>query len=131
MPFRSTRSHRKVYEVIRDQHFSQHKSRFFDSSYIAANAYSEKFIYPGMVVALDSSTDKYVPYSAAASYGTGSDSAVGVFAIEGAIDVTYGDKMIAPVWHAVLVESKCFLYGGALGTIPAAVKTALDDIQWV
>ncbi len=45
-------------------------------------------------------------------------------------DVTYGDKLIAPVWHAVLIEEKCFLYGGALGTIPAAVKTALDDIEW-
>lgn len=129
MPFRTSRTHRQVYNVLRDLHFSKHSSRFLDSSYIAADTYSNKYAYPGMIVALDSSTSKYVPYSSGASYGTGSDTAVGV--LTEFHDVTYGDKLIAPVWHAILKENYCFAYGGVLGTVSAAVKSALDDIEWV
>jgi len=129
MPFRTERTHRQVYDVLRDNHFSVHKSRVFDSSYIAADTYQNKYLYPGMILAKDSSTNKYVPYNAAASYGTGSNTAVGV--LVDFWDMTYGDKIVAPVWHAAVREDYCFVYGGALGTVPAAVKTALDDIEWV
>jgi hypothetical protein len=129
MPFRTSRTHRKVYEVLRDLHFSKHNSRLFDSSYIAANPYQEKLLYPGMVVAVDSATSKYVPYSVGASYGTGSDTAVGLLVEPH--DVTMGDKIVAPVWHAVVKESYCFLYGSALGSVTSGVKTALANIQWV
>lgn len=131
MPFRTARTHRQVYNVVRDLHLSQDSSKPFYASYIAANAYSEKYIYPGMIVAVSyiSGCYYYVPYSAGASYGTGSDTAIGL--LWQLHDLTYGDKMIAPTWHAVAVEEKCFLYGGALGTVPAAVKTALSNIKWV
>jgi len=117
--------------VLRDLHVSQLSSRPFYSSYIAANTYNEKYIYPGMIVAVSyiSGCYYYVPYSAAASYGTDSDTAVGL--LWHVHDLTYGDKMITPAWHAIAIEEKCFIYGGALGTVSAAVKTSLDDIEWV
>jgi hypothetical protein len=129
MPFRTSRTHRQKYDVLRDLHFSQLSSRFFDSSYVAADTYQNKYIYPGLVVALDSATSKYVPYNASASYGTGSDTAVGV--LIHFHDLTYGDKMVAPIWHGVVKDDLCFLYGSALGSVTTAVKTALDDIEWV
>ena len=128
MPFRTARTHRQVFDVLRDTHFSKHDSRTFDATYIAANAYQEKFIYPGLIVAVNNYSN-YVPYSAAASYGTGSDTAVGVLHTHH--DLTYGDKIVSPVWHAALRENYCYVYGGVLGTVPAAVKTVLDDIEWV
>ena len=128
MPYKVTRTHRQHHEVVRDTHISRLASRLFDSSYLAANAYQEKYAYAGMVVALDSTTSKYVPYSAAASYGTGSNTAIGLL-IEPE-DMSYGDKAIAPAWHFIAVQQYCFVYGGPLGTIPAAVKTALDDSEW-
>lgn len=131
MPFRTARTHRHIYNVVRDLHLSQDSSKPFYSSYIALNAYQERLLYPGMIVAESyiSGCYYYVPYSAAASYGTGSDTAIGL--LWHFHDITYGDKMIAPTWHAIAREELCFVYGGALGTVPAAVKTALDDIHWV
>ena len=131
MPFRTARTHRQVYNVLRDLHVSQESSRPFYASYIAYNAYQERYIYPGMIVAVSyiSGCYYYVPYSAAGSYGAGSAAAYGV--LWHVHDLTYGDKMIAPTWHAIAIESKCFISGGALGVVPAAVKTALDDIRWV
>jgi len=100
-----------------------------DATYIAADVYQNKFVYPGMIMARDNSTSYYVPYSASASYGTYSDTAVGV--LHEFYDLTYDSRIVEPVWHGVLIESKCFVYGGPLGTVPAAVKTSLDDIVWV
>jgi hypothetical protein len=128
MPYRTTRTHRQHHEVVRDLHVSRLASRLFDSSYLATNAYQEKYAYAGMIVALDSATSKYVPYSVAASYGTGSDTAIGLL-VEPE-DMTWGDKAIAPAWHFIAVEQYCFVYGSAIGTIPAAVKTALDNSEW-
>lgn len=131
MPYRQIREHRQGYNPLVDaNHLSIEKSRLFDSSYLVANSYGEKWLYGGMIVAVDTDTAKYVPWHASASYGTGSDTAVGV-TIEPMMELTYGDIGIAPVWHAKVREQYCFVYGGALGTIPAAVKTALDDILWV
>jgi len=130
MAFRTTRKHRQPLTVLRDNHFSLRESREFDAStYIAENSYHEKWVYAGIVVAKDSSTNKYVPYNASAAYGTGSDTPVGV--LHETYDMTYGNRLVAPVWHGVFIESRCFVYGGAVGTVPAAVKTALDDITWV
>ena len=129
MPIVTTRRHRQVLTVVRDNHFFGGKSRFFDTSYIAANSYSEKYLYPGMVLALDSDTEKYVPYNESASYGTGSDTAVGV--LSKVFDVTYDAYMVQPVVHGALIEDRCFVYGGDIGTVPSAVKTALKMIEWV
>jgi hypothetical protein len=101
-----------------------------DSSYIAADGTTAlKYVYPGLVVAVDSTTGKYVPYSSGASYGTGSDTAVGV--MDEFLDVTQGDEAITPIWHGKLIEVYCYVYGMAAGTISAGIKTSLDDIEWV
>ena len=129
MPIRTSRTHRWNLTVLRDNHFSKRESRYFDAAtYIAANNYQEKWVYAGLIVALDSTSNKYVPYNASAAYGTGSDTAVGI--LHETYDMTYDDYMVEPVWHGVLIEDHCFVYGGALGTVPSAVKTSLDDIQW-
>lgn len=130
MPIRTTRRHRQPLTVLRDNHFSQLTSRDFDAgTYIADDSYSEKWVYAGIIVALDSTSSKYVPYSVGASYGTGSDTAVGV--LHETYEMTYDDRLVAPVWHGVCIESRCFIYGGAVGTVSNAVKSALDDIEWV
>jgi hypothetical protein len=128
MPHYTSITHRPDYDVLRDNHYSTLKSRMLDSSYIAADQYGIKTVYAGMIVAVDSSTSKYVPYSAGASYGTGSDTAVGV--LKERYNVTWTDVPVAPFWHGTAIEEFCFVYGGALGTVPSAVKTALDDIEW-
>jgi len=130
MPTIRERTHRQDFEVMMDaHHFSIRESRLFDSSYLAANSYSERWLYKGMIVAKDTSTNKFVPYSASAAYGTGSDTALGVN-IE-TLEMTYGDIGIAPMWHGKVREAYAFVYGGARGTIPAAVKTSLDDVEWI
>ena len=129
MPFRSTRTRQVHLQPLASQHYDTYESRMFDRSYIVADANAERWVYAGMVCAIDGSTEKYVPYSSAASYGTGSDTPVMV--TKEPYDVTLGEKAVTGVFHARLVEQYCFLYGGNRGTIPAAVKTALTLITWV
>lgn len=129
MPFRSSRSAlRPELNILRDMHYSPLKSRMFDRTYLADDSNNERWAYEGLVVAVDSSTSKYVPYSSTASYGTGRDTAIGVLVER--YNMTLGDKPVAPTWHAIVVEDYCYVQGAALGSIPAAVKTALDDIEW-
>lgn len=131
MPIRTSRTHQWNLQVLRDNHFSKLSSRtFMASSYIAVNQYQERWVRAGMIVAYNTHDQKYVPYSSGASYGPGSDTAVGV--LHEVYDMTYDDYMVEPVWHGVVVEDYCFVYGQlGLGNIPGAVKTALDDIVWV
>ena len=105
------------------------KSRMFDSAYLSADANYEKWLYPGTPLAVHSTTAKYVPYSAAASYGTGSDTPVVVTTEP--YDMTYGACAVTGIWSGKLIQDNCQLFGGALGTIPAAVKSALTNIEWV
>jgi len=104
------------------------ESLMFESSYITYNQDNERWIYAGLLVAKHSTTGKYVPYNASASYGTGSDTAVGILTTPH--DVTYGDEPIAPVTHATVHERFCYLWGGAVGTVPNGAKTNLSLIQW-
>jgi hypothetical protein len=130
MPFISSRTKRQHYDVLADTHHVKGKSRTLDRSYIADDSNGERWVYAGMVVAKDWKND-YVPYSAGASYGGGSDTAVGVLVEP--YDLTYGDKEAAPAIHALLVEDYCFVYGQSapyMGNIPSAVKTALSHVMW-
>ncbi len=130
MPYLTSRSRRAIHEIKSGHHFDRLLSGWLDSSYIAADGTTSlKYVYPGMVVAVDSSTNKYVPYSSGASYGTGSDTAVGV--LDEYLDVTNGDEAITPIYHGKLIEQYCYVYGSAAGTIAGAIKTALDDVTWV
>ena len=129
MPFRTSHQKRQHFDVLAEaQPLSIERSRVFDSSYLAIDADYMYVLDEGTVVAVDSTTSKYVPYSLGASYGTGSDTPVGVTITH--YDMTYGAQAIAPAVHATLLEDYCQIYGGAKGTISAAVKTALPLIMW-
>lgn len=115
-------------------------SRWFDASLFVANDRGEIWVSEGMVLAQVwyaastgetsyESSYKYVPYSEAGSYGTGSDVAVGILDVT--LNLNYNnDTEVSPVIHSQLYESGVYVYGGAKGTVPAAVKTALDGIFW-
>lgn len=107
------------------------KSLPFDSTYLVADSYGNKYLYPGMVVAYSGSyKDQYAPYSAAASYGSYSDAPVGI--VYELYDCTMQKQIIAPATRAAVVEQYCYVFGGTLGSIPSAVKTAagMKLIQW-
>jgi hypothetical protein len=108
------------------------KSGLFDSAFWSLIVNDEKYVEPGLVLAQDTSSKKYVPYSAGASYGTGSDTAVGV--LDQVVPLTLlteaTDAACEPIYHGELVEAFCFVLGSALGTVPAGVKTDLPDIEW-
>lgn len=112
--------------------YDRKTSNWFDRTYIpdGNQGYAnERYVRPGMVVAIDTDTNKFVPYSAGASYGTGSDTAVGV--LDTFEILTLGDSAIAPLYHGKVIESHAYVFGTTLGTISAGVKTDLPDIEWV
>jgi len=128
-PTRTTFTRKIHLEVLASPHFFTYESRFFDRTYVPKDANDERWLYAGMVSALNHTTQKFVPYSATASYGSGSDVPVMVTTVP--YDMTFGEKVATGVSHAQLVEQNCYLYGGARGVIPAAVKTAMQQIEWV
>lgn len=113
------------------EHVMRLKSNFLDKNYFSEDALTHQTIVrPGLVLAQETNTKKYVPYHASALYGTGSDTAVGLLDVFQ--DVTTEDGQIAPVFHGKAIESLIYLWGDAtLGTVPGAVKTALQMIEWV
>ena len=123
----STHTQRQVFHPLASMHYDLGVSRVFDRTYIS-DENSERWAYPGMVLAVNNDGN-LVPWNAAASYGAGSDTAVGM--LINLLDLNYGNSTATYVWHAKLKQNVCYVYGGALGTIPAAVKTALDDFEWV
>lgn len=98
----------------------------------------DRIVYQGLIVAqvnggleeseMTGSQPYYVPWSASAAYGTGSDTAVGIMDVWH--DATVTDWQIAPVYHGQAYEKRCYCGGGPLGSIPASVKTDLSDITW-
>lgn len=125
-----TYKNRAVLNVIKEL-WDIGKSLPFDSTYLVADSYGNKFLYPGMVVAYkDTNEDEYVPYNASASYGTSSDAPVGIAYTM--YDCTFEKQVIAPASRAAVVEANCYVFGGAVGTIASAVKTAagMKLFQW-
>lgn len=128
----STISNQEILEVVGDRsHVLRARSRWLDRNYFTTNARGQTFVYPGLVVAVDSTTNKYVPYNASALYGIGSDTAVGV--LDDFLDLTLTGKEegVDPIVHGKLIEAHCYVWGGALGTISASVKSNLQQIEWV
>lgn len=116
--------------VAEPDHVLRDKSNFLEKSYFTTAADNSVSVIEGMIVAKNSTTKKYTPYSATVSYGPGSDTAVGVLEVRQ--DATYMDPAISPVAHGKVIEANCYVYGqNGTGSIPAAVKSALDDIIWV
>ena len=105
-------------------------SNEFDATYWPEAANGQKYVYPGLVLAQVQADQayKYVPYDSSASYGTGSDTAVGV--LNEFIDVTLGDQAVSPLYHGTLIEQYCYV-GAGKTAVTATVKTHLTDINWV
>ena len=107
-------------------------SNWLDSTYFVEGANGQKEIYPGLIVAQNTSSYKWVPYSSTASYGPGSDGTNSVVGILTTFeDLTLGDQAIAPLYHGKVIERHCYVHGLAIGSIAGAIKTKLADIEWV
>ena len=116
--------------VAEVDHQLRYKSLFLESAYFGTGADGSIRVSPGLILAQNSTTKKYTPYSATSSYGPDSDTAVGVLAT--IQDATYDDPAVTAVVHGKVIEANTYVYGAtSKGSIPAAVKTALDDIVWV
>ena len=129
MPFRSTRTRMVHLNPLATQHYDTYESRMFDRTYLVDDANGDRWLYAGCVIAIDHPAGTFVPYSATASYGAGSDVPVAV--TKEPYDMTLGAKVVTGVFHARLVEQYCYVFGATRGAIPAAVKTALTLISWV
>lgn len=130
MPYITSRDREEFLEVrVPGSFYERETSNWFDRTYIPDDSQGERYVRPGMVIAIDTDTNKFVPYNASASYGTGSDTAVGV--LDTFEIVTLGDSAIAPIYHGKVIESHAYVFGGTLGTISATIKTQLPDIKWV
>lgn len=128
MPYMTERRHKAILNVVASGHADYLTPRAFLATYIPENSYGDRFVYPGLVVAL--SGHYYVPYNSSASYGTGSDTAVGILTTP--VDATMDQEpVISPMYHGQVVEDHCYVLGSSLGSIPAAVKTDLNMIEWV
>jgi hypothetical protein len=116
--------------VAEPDHVLRDTSNWLERSYFNADDSGMVRVSPGLIVARNSVNNKYTPYSASVSYGLGSDTAVGV--LEVIQDATYDDPAISPVVHGKVIETSCYVYGAtSKGSIPAGVKSALDDIIWI
>ena len=116
--------------VAEMDHLMHKKSGFLVRSYFNEDQFGQIIVRPGMVLALESFTNKYVPYSAVNAYGHGSSTPVGV--LQDPQDCTYDEPAITVIIHGKLTEAHCYVYGTTMrGNIPDAVKTALTLIEWV
>lgn len=131
MPIAQTRTHREeILEVMADKtHKMTLTDNFLDRNYFTDDSAGQRYIRPGLIVAQETNTNKYVPWNASASYGVGSDTAVGI--LETFEDATQGDPVVAPVFHGKVIEAHAYAWNGTLGTVAAAVKTSLSMIEWV
>lgn len=99
------------------------------ASFTIPSTVLEYVLRPGMILAKNTSSGYYVPWTEAAAYGAGSSTAVGVLGQE--VDLTLSSQGVAPVVEAKLIEAHCYVTGQGNGSIPAAVKTTLSRIVWV
>lgn len=138
MPKRTTYTRRFVTGRPIHQDLGRTQDGFLVGSYWTANAEGDKTVYAGAILAeleggiLESdmtvSQPYFVPYSATAAYGAGSDTAAGILAEDW--DATYSDWQITLVNHGVAIEKYCYEPGGVYGDISDAVKTDLSNINW-
>ena len=123
----ATRNHRAVLQVSADGKIDERLGgKYFKHDVLPLDAYGNRYLYPGMILALSGSY--YVPYNAGAAYGTGSDTAIGI--LNEFWDMTLYAKIVSPVTEGTFIEDYCYVEGGDLGTVPAGVKTALSHVQW-
>lgn len=112
-------------------------SAFFDETYWPEDAYGNKYIDPGLIVALAAVADdvtygptyKFVPYESGGTYGVESDVPYGILDIR--LNATLQGEAIAVLYHGQVQERNCYVLGGTKGSISNTIKTALADIDWV
>lgn len=131
MPMQVVRIDREeILEVLADRvHILRAKDAPLDRTYFDKGDNKEVLVRPGLFVALNTSSKKYVPYNSSASYGAGSDT--NPMLLDTVRNATHEDPVISPVIHGKAIEAHCYVYAGALGTVPAAVKSALPGMFWV
>lgn len=104
----------------------------FDSTYLVADSYGNKFLYPGLLVAFNATKTKYVPFNASSSYGAYSAYLEGI--IYDLYDFSFQDQVVAPATRCAAVVDNCYIYGGTIGDISLAARTAQSiqgvQIQW-
>jgi len=100
-----------------------------DRNYFTDDSTNHRYVRPGLILARETNTNKYVPYNVSALYGVGSDTAVGV--LGEFQDATVEDPVVAPAYHAKVIEAHAYVWGGDLGTVAAAIKTDLNMIEWI
>lgn len=88
---------------------------------------NQRIVYEGLVVARRTDTNQFVPYNVTASYGVGSDTAVGI--LDERLDVTHFDQPCTPIYHGELHSRFMYEFGITMGTISAAVTTELSEIH--
>lgn len=89
---------------------------------------SNKYTLPGLIVALNSVSNKYVPWVTDARHGAGSDTAVGI--LTEYLVLTTWDRMCSPMYTGEAIEANCYTEDSAIGTIAAGIKTSLSKIEW-
>lgn len=87
-----------------------------------------KYTQPGLILAQNTVTNKYVPWRSDAAYGAGSDTAVGILTMQ--LTLTEFDRWCSPMDFGQVNESNIYTDEGLLGVVPAAVKTTLSRIAW-
>jgi hypothetical protein len=104
----------------------------FDSTYLSADSYGNKYLYPGLLVAFNADLTKYVPWNANSSYGAYSAYLEGI--IYTFYDFTAQDQVVAPATRCAVVVENAEVYGGTFGEVPMAARTASSiqgvQIQW-
>ena len=104
----------------------------FDSTYLTADSYGNKFLYPGLLVAFNATKTKYVPWNENSSYGAYSAYLEGI--IYTFYDFTGQEQVVAPATRCAVVVENTQVYGSAIGTVPMAARTASSiqgvQIQW-
>jgi len=124
-----TKTHRAILTVMASVPKERKEGKYFDSSLIEADADGKKYLYPGMILAAETDNNTYyVPFSTGASYGTDSDTAVGI--LNEFVDVSLIPQIISPVTEGTFIEGYCFELGGTFGTVGSGIKTNLSHIQW-
>lgn len=110
---------------------AQLTAKFFDKAYATLEfpaSSGNMYAMPGLVLALNTDTDMYVPWVTDARHGTGSDTAVGVLPVK--LELSYWNRACSPVYSGELVEAYCHQEDDDLGTIDSTVKTDLPLIMW-
>ena len=85
---------------------------------------NQRIVYEGILVARRTDTNQFVPFSAAASYGVGSDTSVGV--LDERLDVTHFDQPCSPIYHGELHSRFMYIFGEALDSANLATQIASD-----